>query len=99
MGTRRGRLDQLTDRWRVRHDARRPDPATRPQADAERERLALSAFPYREQSPRDYAEHHADDMVGFTYDEYRYHDPDLDAWLLELGRLLQERRSREGESG
>jgi hypothetical protein len=31
-------------------------------------------------------------MVGFTYDEARYADPDLDAWLLEVGRLLRERR-------
>ena len=31
-------------------------------------------------------------MTGFTYDEARYGDPDLDAWLLEVGRLLRMRR-------
>jgi len=28
-------------------------------------------------------------MTGFTYDEARYTDPELDAWLLEVGRLLR----------
>jgi hypothetical protein len=31
-------------------------------------------------------------MIGFTYDEESFADPDLDAWLLELGRLLRQRR-------
>ena len=31
-------------------------------------------------------------MVGFTYDDEAYADPDLDAWLLEVGRLLREQR-------
>jgi hypothetical protein len=31
-------------------------------------------------------------MIGFTYDEARYADPELDAWLTEVGRLLRERR-------
>jgi hypothetical protein len=31
-------------------------------------------------------------MLGFTYDEATYADPDLDAWLLEVGRLLRSRR-------
>ena len=31
-------------------------------------------------------------MSGFTYDEAQYIDPDLDAWLLEVGRLLRMRR-------
>jgi len=31
-------------------------------------------------------------MVGFTYDEARYTDSELDAWLIEVGRLLRERR-------
>ena len=31
-------------------------------------------------------------MAGFTYDEYSYRDAELDAWLGELGRLLQLRR-------
>ncbi|HET6381472.1 MAG TPA: hypothetical protein VFH63_10655 [candidate division Zixibacteria bacterium] len=98
MGGKRERLDQLTDRWRARHDARRPDPANRPPADPERERRARAAFPYRTESPAAYAERHGRDMIGFTYDEHAYDDPELDAWLLELGRILAERR-RERRGG
>ena len=87
----RERLDELTDRWRARHDARRTFDR-RPPADPEREALARRAFPFRETSPAEYVAEHGADMVGFTYDEARYADADLDAWLLEVGRLLRERR-------
>lgn len=86
------RLDRLTDRWRARHDARRPASADRPPAEPEREGLAARAFPFRTASPAAYVAEHGDDMVGFTYDEARYTDPELDAWLIEVGRLLRERR-------
>lgn len=86
------RLRNLTDRWRTRHDARRPRPDERPPADREREALAARAFPFRSMTPAEYADLHGDDMIGFTYDEARYADPDLDAWLLELGDLLRARR-------
>jgi hypothetical protein len=86
----RGRLEQLTHRWRSRHDARRP--AERPLADPAREALAARAFPYRDVTPGQYVERHGADMFGFTYDEARYADADLDAWLAEVGRLLRERR-------
>lgn len=88
----RERLGELTDRWRLRHDSRRPTLAARPAAEAERESLALRAFPFREVPPDRYVAEHGDAMVGFTYDEARYADADLDAWLLEVGRLLRERR-------
>jgi hypothetical protein len=88
----RERLDELTDRWRRRHDARRT--AERAPADEGRQALALRAFPYRTTSPADYVREHGDAMAGYTYDEARYADPDLDAWLLEVGRLLRERRPR-----
>ena len=86
----RERLDELTDRWRIRHDARRS--TDRPPADRDREALAQRAFPYRTATPADYVAEHGGDMAGFTYDEERYADPDLDAWLLEVGQLLRERR-------
>jgi hypothetical protein len=54
----------------------------------------MLAFPYQELTPEEYVERHGDDMVGYTYDEARYSDPELDAWLLEVGRLLRARRSR-----
>ena len=31
-------------------------------------------------------------MAGFTYDELRYTDLGLDAWLVEVGHLLRMRR-------
>jgi hypothetical protein len=93
----RSRLERLTARWRARHDARRPSAAERPSADPEREALARRAFPYRSQSPAEYAGAHAADMAGFTYDEVAYADPELDAWLFELGVIL--RRRREGSRG
>lgn len=86
----RRRLDELTDRWRARHDARVP--RDRHPADPEREALAARSFPYRSSSPAAYVAEHGADMVGFTYDEASYTDADLEAWLLEVGRLLRERR-------
>jgi hypothetical protein len=91
------RLDALTARWRARHDARRPEHGSRPAADPEREALARRAFPYRAVTPAAYAAAHADDMPGFTYDEAAYADPELDAWLVELGAILRSRR--EGSRG
>ena len=87
--TRRERLEELTDRWRRRHDARRPTPDARPPADPEREALARRVFPYRSMTPAAYVAGHGDDMVAFTYDDARYSDPELDTWILEVGRLLR----------
>jgi hypothetical protein len=88
----RRRLATLTARWRQRHDARRPHSAERPAASPAREARAAGAFPYRDVSPAAYLAEHGEAMVGFTYDDVRYRDPALDAWLLEVGRLLRERR-------
>ncbi len=97
MDHRRQRLDELAERWRARHDARRDAAgAQRPAADAERQLRARAAFPYREQSPGDYADLHAGNMIGFTYDEYAYDDAELDAWLVELGAILRRRREMSG---
>lgn len=90
----RERLDELTDRWRRRHDLARPTDDARPPADPARETLAERSFPYRSLPPADYVAQHGDAMPGYTYDAARYADPELDAWLLEVGRLLRERRSR-----
>lgn len=87
--TRREQLERLTDRWRARHDARRPARDDRPSADPAREELASRAFPFRTVTPADYVAEHGADMTAFTYDEARYADADLDAWLLEVGRLLR----------
>lgn len=85
---RRQRLDLLTDRWRVRHEARVASEG-RPRADSEREALASASFPWRTQSPADYAAIHGTAMEGYTYDAYTYADPQLEAWLLELGTILR----------
>lgn len=88
----RERIDELTDRWRRRHEARRPAPDERPAAPPERETLAARAFPFRTATPADYVAEHGAAMMAFTYDDDRYADPALDAWLLEVGRLLREAR-------
>lgn len=90
--TRRERLDELTDRWRRRHEARRSSPDDRRPASPEREELASRAFPYRTVSPDEYVSAHGSEIVAFTYDDERYADPELDAWILELGRRLRGRR-------
>jgi hypothetical protein len=54
--------------------------------------LAARAFPYLDSTPEEYVAGHGDAMVGFTYDEDRHPDPELDAWLLAVGRLLRARR-------
>jgi hypothetical protein len=90
----RERLDELTDRWRRRHDLARPPADERPTADPSREALAQRSFPYRSRTPAEYVAEHGAAMAGYTYDEARYADADLDAWLLEVGRLLRERRAR-----
>lgn len=86
----RERLERLTSRWRARHDAARGP--SRPAADPEREALAARAFPWRTMAPAEYVARHGADMVGFTYDDAAYTDPELDAWMLEVGRLLRVRR-------
>ena len=88
----RERLEDLTRRWRRRHDGRRPRSADRPPAAPEREALAARAFPYRTTTPAAYVADHGDAMTAYTYDDERYADPALDAWLLEVGRLLRARR-------
>lgn len=88
----RARLAELTHRWRRRHDARRPAPDARPPADPAREALAARAFPFTTVTPAEYVAEHGPDMTAFTYDAMRYADEQLDAWLLEAGRLLRERR-------
>jgi hypothetical protein len=87
---RSARLEYLTRRWRARHDARRRQ--ERPPADPDREAGARRVFPYRSVPPADYVDEHGTDMIGFTYDDARYADPELDAWLVEVGRLLRLRR-------
>jgi hypothetical protein len=90
---RRDRLTSLTDRWRARRELRRPEPDARPRADPDRQRLAADAFPWRDVGPAEYVDRHGAEMPGFTYDEARYDDAELDAWLLEVGRLLRDRRT------
>jgi hypothetical protein len=85
----RDELRRLTDRWRLRRDVRRHSIDERPPADPEREALAARAFPFASVEPAAYVAEHGADMTGFTYDEARYADPDLDAWLLDVGRLLR----------
>jgi len=93
--SRERRLDELTDRWRSRHETRRARReaagTARPPADAERLERARRAFPYRETPPSAYVAANGDEMTAFTYDDFAYPDADLQAWLDEVGRLLRQR--------
>ncbi|HET6745806.1 MAG TPA: hypothetical protein VFH90_08165 [Candidatus Limnocylindria bacterium] len=90
--SKRSDIDRLTQRWRERHDARRPADDLRPHVNPGREALARRHFPYHDVTPEAYVAEHGAAMVGFTYDEEAYAEPELDAWLLEVGRLLREER-------
>jgi hypothetical protein len=90
---RRERLEQLTDRWRARHEARVAQ-GPRPAADAEREARALAFFPWQSETPAEYAARYGAAMTGYTYDAYTYSDPRLEAWLGELGEILRQRGRR-----
>ena len=89
--TRRERLDVLTDRWRRRHETRRPDVDHRPMAAPERQARAARVFGHASTSPAEYVAAHGADMTAFTYDDEGYADPELDAWIVAVGRLLRER--------
>lgn len=94
--SRRERLDQLTQRWHERHerraDERRASGSVREPADPERAAVAAAAFPFRELPAAEYVTRHGDQMTAFTYDDYTYPDPELQAWIDEVGRLLRQRR-------
>jgi len=90
---RRAHLDRLTGRWRARHEARLAD-GERPEADPEREARADALFPWRTESPAEYAAHYGAAMSGYTYDAYTYRNAELGAWLRELGDLLRAYRRR-----
>jgi hypothetical protein len=92
-------LDRLTRRWRQRHEAQRAADPSRPRAEPAREARARRGFPYRSVSPADYVAQHGDAMPGFTYDDESYEDAKLDAWIVELGRLLRARRTDSDDSG
>jgi len=97
MTARRPRLEQLTARWRERHEARRAALAqsgSLPAADPEREARARALFPWTSESPAEYAARHGAEMIGYTYDAYSYADPALQAWLGELGEILRARGRR-----
>ena len=65
--------------------------APRPPADPEREAKATAFFPWRTETPAEYAARYGAAMTGYTYDAYTYADPALEAWLLELGKILRQR--------
>lgn len=91
--SREERLANLTRRWQLRRaERRRRRSATgqgREMADPERMERARRAFPFREMTPAEYVARHGAEMAGYTYDDYAYPDPELQAWLDEVGRLLR----------
>ena len=61
-------------------------------ADPQRAATAMAAFPFRSVTPADYVDAHGQAMTAYTYDDYRYPDAALQAWIDEVGRLLRLRR-------
>ncbi len=61
----------------------------RPLADPSRVEWALRVFPFREQTAAGYAARYAHTIGCSSFDEYRYPDPALGAWIDELHRLLR----------
>ena len=90
---RRARLERLTARWRGRHEARLAG-GDRPAADPDREAKADASFPWRTETPAEYAARFGAAMSGYTYDGYTYTNADLEKWLRELGDLLRAYRRR-----
>ncbi len=62
-----------------------------PLANPGREQLARELFPYREQTPEEYAARNAHKWMSFSFDDFRYADPELDAWIARLGQILFKR--------
>ena len=60
----------------------------RPLADPSQVDAALRLFPYRESSAEQYAARHAHTIGCSSFDQFRYPDPALEAWIDELHRLL-----------
>ena len=62
----------------------------RPHAPQLREEAARDLFPV-ELSPEEYAARHAHEWACFSFDDYQYSDPRLDAWIQRLGEILFQR--------
>ena len=59
----------------------------RPAADSAYEEQARRTFPI-DQSPEEYAARHAHEWVSFSFDDYRFCDERLDAWIQRLGDIF-----------
>jgi hypothetical protein len=58
-----------------------------PMADPGREKDARELFPL-DMSPDEYAARNAHDWYCFSYDDYRYSDPEMERWIQRLGDIL-----------
>lgn len=59
-----------------------------PLADTVRERTALEVFPYRNEDARVWAARHAHELRWFNFHRFRYREPALEAWLVQVGGVL-----------
>jgi len=58
-----------------------------PPAPPDRERDARELFPL-DMSPEEYAARHRHEWLCFSFDDYRYADPELDRWIQRLGDIF-----------
>ena len=63
--------------------------ADRPLADPGRENSALQLFPFREMTAEQYAAWYAHTCACSSFDQYRYSDSALGAWIDELHRIMR----------
>lgn len=66
-----------------------------PLADPGRERDAREWFPIGKMSPEEYAAREGHRWYCFSFDDYRYADPEVDRWIQRLGDILFKRTNDE----
>ena len=57
-------------------------------ADPGREQDASRLFPFTSMSPEEYAAREGVNWLCFSFADFRYRDPVLDAWIQTLGRIF-----------
>ena len=62
----------------------------RPAADSAHEEQARRLFPL-DRTPEEYAARHAHEWGCFSFDDYRFSDERLDAWIQRLGDIFSRR--------
>ncbi len=60
----------------------------RPLAHSDFEKTAIELFPYATMSPEEYAGRNGSGWDMFSFDNYRFQNAALDAWIQRFGQIL-----------